>query len=141
MKRPEAILVAQAQTLNDLFNTLARRAAANIGGYMNTAETYLRLALKTHSQCRATLETLSEIKKPPVVYARQADIAQNQQVNNGTPPSAESPRTRETKNRQDKLLEKCDGERLDTGTQGTAGGTDPDLATLGAIDGAKVPRG
>jgi hypothetical protein len=36
----------------------------------------MRLALKAQSQCRATLETLAQIKNPPVVLARQANIAQ-----------------------------------------------------------------
>jgi hypothetical protein len=47
----------------------------------------MRLALKAQSQCRATLETLSAIKNPPVVFARQANITNGpQQVNNGTLP-------------------------------------------------------
>ena len=51
---------------------------------MQAAETYVRLALKAQAQCRATLETLATIKNPPVVYARQANIAAGrQQVNNG----------------------------------------------------------
>jgi len=44
--------------------------------------------MKAQNQCRMTLETLAAIKKPPVVFARQANINQgngNQQVKNGTP--------------------------------------------------------
>jgi len=42
--------------------------------------------LKAQSQCRATLEALAAIKNPPIVYARQANIAAGpQQVNNGVP--------------------------------------------------------
>jgi hypothetical protein len=42
----------------------------------------MRMALKAQSQCRQTLETLATIKNPPVVFARQANIAQGpQQVN------------------------------------------------------------
>ena len=41
------------------------------------------VAFKAQSQCRATLEALAAIKNPPVVFARQANIAQGpQQVNN-----------------------------------------------------------
>jgi hypothetical protein len=35
----------------------------------------MHLALKAQGQCRATLETLATIKSPPMVIARQANIA------------------------------------------------------------------
>ena len=35
LARAEMILMAQAQTLDSIFNNLARRAALNIGEYMN----------------------------------------------------------------------------------------------------------
>src|SRR5512137_700194 len=84
MASAEATLVAQADTLDAIFNELARRAAMNMGEYLGATETYLRLALKAQSQCRATLETLAAIKNPPVIYARQANVTTRpQQVNNG----------------------------------------------------------
>jgi hypothetical protein len=83
-KRAESMLVAQATALNAMFGELARRAAINMGEYMDACERYMRLALKAQSQCRATLETLANIQNPPVVFARQANIAHGpQQVNNG----------------------------------------------------------
>ena len=140
MKRPEAMLITQAHTLNELFNTLARRAAANMGEYINAAERYLRLALKAQSQCRATLETLSSIKNPPVVYARQANIAQNQQVNNGTGPN-ERPRARETDIGQSKQSG-GDHELLpDARASETESRVDPPLEAVGEIDRAEVGRG
>ena len=39
----------------------------------------MRIALKAQSQCRATLETLAAVKNLPVVFARQANIAQGPQ--------------------------------------------------------------
>jgi hypothetical protein len=40
------------------------------------------LALKAQSQCRATLETLTTIKSPPVLFAKQENIAAGpEQVN------------------------------------------------------------
>jgi hypothetical protein len=93
LKRAEAMLVVQAHTLDAIFNSLARRAALNMGEYLNAAETYLRLALKAQSQCRATLETLALIKNPhPVAFVRQQNIGVNQQVNNGSAPAAEPSR-------------------------------------------------
>jgi hypothetical protein len=81
-------LAIQAHTLDTIFNELARRSAANVGEYMEAAERYMRLALKAQSQCRATIETLAEIKNPkPVAFVQQANIANGpQQVNNGPLP-------------------------------------------------------
>jgi hypothetical protein len=137
LARGEAMLMTQAHTLDAIFNELARRAALNMGEYLNACETYLRLALKAQSQCRATLETLALMKNPPpTTFVRQANIANNQQVNNGTPVAAEASRARETEIQPNKLLERVDGERLDSGASATAVGTDPQLATVGTINGA-----
>ena len=85
MSRPEEMLVAQAHTLDVMFNSLAQRAALNInGGYPQAAETYLRMALKAQSQCRTTLESLSEIKNlRGATFIKQQNVANQQQVNNG----------------------------------------------------------
>lgn len=82
MNGPEALLVAQATSLNLIYTDLTRRAARNMGEYIHAAERYMRLALKAQAQCRATIETLAALKNPPVVYARQANVAGQQQVNN-----------------------------------------------------------
>lgn len=80
----ERKLIAQADTLDAIFYDMARRAASNSGQYLEPMEIYMRLALKAQSQCRATLETLANIKNPPIVFAKQANIAAGpQQVNNG----------------------------------------------------------
>ena len=102
--RAEAMLAAQAHTLDSIFNHLAQRAAMNMGEYMGAVDKYLKLALRAQSQCRATWETLATIKNPPVVgYVRQANIAHgHQQVNNA--PAGETSRTRENVNLQNKLL-------------------------------------
>ena len=83
MRGPESLLVAQMYALNSMFSELSRRAALNMGEFPRTAELYLRLALKAQSQCRATAETISLIKNPQTIFAKQANIAQgHQQVNN-----------------------------------------------------------
>ena len=125
MKRPEAMLLAQAHTLDELFNNLARRAQEQQP--FQWFEGSLRLALKAQGQCRATLETLSAIKNPPVIFAKQANINNgNQQINNGIPA-----RAGEIKNQQNELLEHTHGERLDTRTESEAIGIDPHLETVG----------
>lgn len=79
----DAMLICQANALQTIFTELSRRAAANMGEYMGAMETYLRLALKAQAQCTRTLEVLAAIKNPPVVFAKQANIAHgHQQVNN-----------------------------------------------------------
>jgi hypothetical protein len=85
----------------------------------------------------APIATVLPLKNPPVVIARQANIAHcPQQVNNGEPS-----RTRETQPEQSKLLEQTHGERLGTGTATEAFGSDPAMATVGAKQGTKDDRG
>jgi hypothetical protein len=67
----EDTLTSQAVTLNAIFNEMARRSALNMGEYINAAEIYLRLGLKAQAQCRATIQTLSEMKNPqPVAFVK-----------------------------------------------------------------------
>lgn len=136
MKRAEAMLFGQAQSLEAIFTDLARRAATS--QYLDGAERYLRLALKAQSQCARTLEALSTLKNPPAVaFVRQANIAGgHQQVNNGA-----IPRAGEAGIEQPKLLETQHGERLDSGAEGTASGADPQMAPLGEVDGAEKQGG
>jgi len=52
--------------------------------YINQFDSYMKMALRSQSQCRASLETLSAIKNPPVIYAKQANVTTGpQQINNG----------------------------------------------------------
>jgi hypothetical protein len=131
MKDVEATLISQATALNVMFGELSRRAANNMGEYIQASEVYFRMALKAQNQCRMTLETLSNIKNPPVVYARQANIANGpQQVNNGTMPS----RTHadENRNQPNKVLEHGNEQRMDKATQGETGASDSSLETVAA---------
>jgi hypothetical protein len=104
LSRAEGMLMAQAHTLNAIFNSLARGAYANLGGGdLEAGDRAIRLALKAQSQCRATLATLAEIRNPMSgAYFRQANIATGpQQVNIGVPPP--SSRAEEIGKSQDKL--------------------------------------
>ncbi len=133
MQRCEAMLLGQAHALQAIFMNLSRRAIRQ--DYLKQFETYLRIALKAQSQCRATLETLAAIKNPPVAIVRQANIAHGpQQVNNGVVAHDSSHRAREIENSQTQLLEANHGERLDTGTAGTAGEVNQELEAVGAIN-------
>lgn len=136
MKRPEAMLLSQAHTLDELFNNLARRARNQ--DQLKHCETYLSLALKAQSQCRTTLETLVAIKNPPVIFAKQANISNNQQINNGAPAPSQAEKNQ---NQQNKILEHTHGERLDTRTKGEAIPVNSHLETLGKEHGAKIGSG
>lgn len=81
----EATLAAQSVSLDAIFNELARRAVINMGEHLHATESYMRLALKAQAQCARTIEVLANIKNPPIVYAKQMNVANgNQQVNNGS---------------------------------------------------------
>jgi hypothetical protein len=136
LARGEAMLMAQAQTLDAIFNELARRAALNLGEYMNACELYLRLGLKAQSQCRATVETLAEMKNPrQVAFVRQANIANNQQVNNGTAVNPDPSRAGSSEIPPNKLLEVQHGNGLDFGTTTTSSDGNSQLETVGTING------
>jgi hypothetical protein len=137
MKRAEAMLMAQGHALQALFTRLAERA--NAAQHLSQFQTYMGLALKAQSQCRATMQTLVEVKYPRVQFVKQQNVAVNQQVNNG-PTTADVP-ARETENPPNKLLEQKPHERLDFGTQGTARGTHPQVATMGKVHRATDGRG
>ena len=139
LRRAEGMLIAQAHTLDGLFNALVGRSLKNMGEYMGAAETYLRLALKSQSQCRATLETLAQIKNPPIVYAKQANITNGpQQVNNGIPAPSQA-----GKNEFQQSKQSGGGNELlpDTRTPALEGAANPPMEAVGKIDRAKVGRG
>lgn len=122
----EAMLAGQATALQSLFVRLAERAMScdTVPGF----DVNMRMALRAQNQARATVETLATIKNPPVVFAKQANIANGpQQVNNGI--AREEPETAPSK-----VLEGITHERMDAGTSGAAGRSNQTLETVGAID-------
>lgn len=74
------ILAAQAITLDSMFAELARRAANNMGEYINAAERYGRLALKAQSNCRATLEALAKLHQPREQTVRHVHVNEGGQA-------------------------------------------------------------
>ncbi len=74
------ILAAQAITLDSMFAELARRAAMNMGEYINASERYGRLALKAQSNCRATLETLAKLHQPREQTVRHVHVNEGGQA-------------------------------------------------------------
>jgi hypothetical protein len=135
MNRPETMLLMQAHTLDVIFNSLVQRAGANVGNNIEYAERCLRMGLRAQMQCRATLETLAEIKSPKsAIFAKQANVGQNVQVNNRNPDNSTRAREKDL-DRSNELLKESPNATLDTGRTGTASGNDPQLEAVGAIDG------
>jgi hypothetical protein len=128
LSRCENMLLAQAHALQVMFTNLSRRAITQ--EYLKNLDVYLRFALKAQNQCRMTLETLATIKNPPIVYAKQANIAHgHQQVNNAAPPSTHAEKNQTSPN---ELLEadRYEQQRLDTGAPGKAGRADKAMAAV-----------
>lgn len=139
LQAAERMLNAQAVALNAIFGELARRAALNMGTHLGATESYLRLALKAQSQSRATVETLAAIKNPPVVFARQANIAHGpQQVNNGPVSNSTPARARpgETASAPTELLEdRTHGcTQVDTRAAPATSRAHPQLEPVGAVN-------
>jgi hypothetical protein len=133
----ERMLSGQAQVLNTMFCELARRAAMNMGTHLEATETYLRMALKAQSQSRATVQTLVEAKQPrAVAFVKQANIAQQQQVNNGAPARHSHAHARESANPANELLEDATHEqqqRMVPGAQAEPARGDPAMEALGEV--------
>ena len=129
----EDMLTGQAAALNAMFLELARRSGANMGEYIQAAETYMRLALKAQAQCRATLETLANDQKSTSGLCQAGEhrerAAAGEQRRGRTSPASE-PRQAPP----NELLETEYGKRLEPGTAGAAIGGDPALETVGAVD-------
>ena len=137
--RSEEMLSAQAHTLDAVFNTLAQKAATAMkSGHLASTEAYLRMALKAQCQARTTIEALADIKTPKsTTFVKQANIAQQQQVNNGPTVNSTASHTRAHEEKVDgysnKLLEAQHGERMDGRTACTTISNDSNLEAMGKI--------
>jgi hypothetical protein len=91
----------------------------------------LKVALRAQAQSRATWEAVAAIKNPTVFgYVKQANIAHGpQQVNNTYDSSSEG-----NGNKLNKVMEKKDGEWVDTGASRPAVSDDPAMAAVEEID-------
>ncbi len=74
------ILAAQAVALDSMFAELARRAASNMGEYMDASERYGRLALRAQANCRTTLEALAKLHQPREQTVRHVHVNEGGQA-------------------------------------------------------------
>ncbi len=123
----ERVLVTQVNSLDLLFNFLLQRGMSCTS--LDQLKVDLGLALKAQRQCTLAAATLAEMKNPTgATFIRQANVAQQQVVQNG-------PRTGENQNRHNEVLGVTHEhiERLDPGAPGTASGANPTLETVGEV--------
>ena len=137
----EAMLYSQAKVLEALFTRLVHRGMAqdNIAPF----QANMSLALKAQAQCRATLQTLVEAKQPrAVAFVKQANISQQQQVNNGAP--ASRAHAGEIPKPTNELLEDATHEQqqwMVPGAQAAPARGNPALEAVGAVNRAEDARG
>ena len=136
----ERMLHSQAVALNAIFGELDRRSALNMGEHLSATEIYMRLALKAQGQSRATLETLAVMKNPPVVFAKQMNVANGpQQVNNSAAPAKASPRTLEIESEPNELSGGSHELRQDAAASQATSGAHSQVEAVGAINRATQP--
>ena len=131
----EATLTAQVSSLNAIYSEMARRAALNMGEHLQATESYMRLALKAQAQCARTIEVITAMKNPPVIFAKQANISNGiQQVNNGSQPTVSPAHAGKTINQSNELLEHQHyGEWLDSRATQATSGTNQTMAAVEAL--------
>jgi len=74
------MLAAQALSLDEMFTELARRAAMNLGTYLDAGERYARLALKAQANSRATIEALAKLHQPREQTVRHVHVNEGGQA-------------------------------------------------------------
>jgi hypothetical protein len=125
----EAILMAQAKTLDVFFHSTLRQIPGMSMG--NQIQAFSDIALRAQSQCRKTLLALADIKHPKrTMFIRQQNNAITQQVNNEPNPSI----SEKTTNPANELLEiKPHDGWLDRGTSLETVTVNPEMETVGAV--------
>jgi hypothetical protein len=75
-----AMLASQAVSLDTVFTELARRAAMNMGQYVEATDRFMRLALKAQAASRATLEALARVHQPREQTVRHVHVERGGQA-------------------------------------------------------------
>lgn len=124
----EAILYAQIETLNAVFQVSLNQA--NASQYLESVRYRNDCALKAQNQCRRTVLALAELKNPKrATFIKQQNNAINQQINSENYSQSEN-----------EIYEAANVEKVDGEEPQAAGGVDPDLETLGINNGTQNNR-
>lgn len=144
----EGMLASQASALNAVFATYAVKAMAAENHV--ALDSYMRLAFRAQAQSRAAIEALGVLKNPPTLFAKQANIATNQQINNGDSGPVPvvgitnvTPRARTAQDEftPNKLLEAgAPDARMDTGTKAATATCDSALEAVDTLNRTEKPR-
>ena len=136
----EHMLLTQATALQAMFVDLALRAKRQ--DRFDGIQIMTTLALKCAAQSRQAVTALAELRMPKsVMFAKQANVSSGpQQINNGVVAQASPARAEEIQSRPNELSGANHGLLENTRTSCSAGGADPHLATVGALDRAEVTR-
>lgn len=129
-KSLESMLIGQANALQTIFVSLAKRAQCQ--QYQRNFESFLALALKAQSQSRSTIQAVIDLKYPrQSTYVNQANIANGpQQVNNGMS------NVEISKFRENELLDEVEIGRtkMDSGATRQAKGRHQKVAAMVAVN-------
>lgn len=134
----ESMLLNQAQSLQAMFVHYAQKAQQE--DCLAKSQILMTLAFKAQAQSRAALQALADVKFPKqATFIRQANIANQQQVNNAAPENNSFARAEKNQesNQSNELLERQYGKRVDTGAARTTSNIDQDLETMGALNRSK----
>lgn len=133
MSRVEEMLICQAVSLQSLFTRMMEKAMSTEA--LGVFNDFMKVGLRAQNQSRMTLETLATIRNPPNVFAKQMNLAVNQQINNATPSG------RRNQTQQSKLLEKKDEQWVDAGAKSPAIRVDSAMGALEEVDWPKDENG
>lgn len=87
----QSMLMSQAIALQAMFADLACQATKQ--NTVSNTQILTQLALKAQAGSRSTLQVLADIKKPrQIAFVQQANVAHNQQINNGQLPADSTPK-------------------------------------------------
>lgn len=133
----EAALVRQFTVLEALFAELGVRGMRCRD--IREKAVYMKLALRAQAQARTTAEALGGLKNPPVLFARQANVATGPQQINNTVTFA---RVEGNENARSELLPGArHDDEVDTRTQSQAGIGHPELEAVVLQYGPENPAG
>jgi hypothetical protein len=131
----QRMLIAQLETLNSLFYKMIGRV--NAAEYVDSLEIYADMALQIQNQARRTVATLVDIQRPKrTTFVKQANIAENQQINLYLPDVSEN-----FPEYENQVSELPNVTALDDRAKEEAIGKNSTLEALGEIYGSKVPGG
>jgi len=127
----EDMLTSQAFALQSLFTNMATKATLTDNA--QHIELLSKIALKAQNQCRTTIATLSEMKNPKrAMFVKQLNQANQMQVNNTS--NTEEKIQKKNTNPANELLEKTDGDRMDTRTTQETISNDEAIETVAEIN-------